>query len=761
MAADHMPVPARIEPALLRLALVREQGGTDTCEPPPEERVEPLVGDAFFELRVDADGACSFVPFHAQDACVSANAGGGLAVREAEESSTRGDPDLDAALVSQLQRTLARGADRSCYAVVLPEAIRAAFPDPFRGSDPIPVESEMRCLRGNAGDAFLRIRGTLKCVDASKVVESALRESEGEYRALVEQVSDGILLMQPGGRLLAVNRAAVDLFGMNETALRATPFAELFHPQDRDEDPDDLRHLASGRTVRSVRRLKRRGVKGWVWLELSARMLNDGRVQATARDISDRVQAEQRIRHLAYYDSLTALPNRERFREQIEAALDRAKRSQRLLALLFLDVDRFKQVNDSMGHSMGDELLVQVADRLRSAVRGGDSVARAAGQHGESTSTAEPIDAGLESPISRLGGDEFTILLQDLDHAQDAARVARRVLHILSRPFIMGDREIFVSASIGIAVWPEDGACAEVLLSSADTAMYDAKNRGGNAYAYYSTSMNVASARRLMLESALRHARDRGELNLLYQPIRDTRTGRVSAAEALLRWTDAHGQSIGPDEFIPVAEETGMIVSIGEWVLRTACVQAAAWNAEGFEPIRISVNVSAAQLQDLGFINVVEQALVDSGLPAEQLELEITETSILDQSPTIVDAVFALTEMGVSFALDDFGTGYSSLSALQRFPIDRIKIDRSFVSGMGERESDEALTSAIVAFARRLDQRVVAEGVETETQARMLVELGCQELQGYLFGRPESAEGFERYLDPAKPASLAHPKGSG
>ncbi len=291
--------------------------------------------------------------------------------------------------------------------------------------------------------------------------------------------------------------------------------------------------------------------------------------------------------------------------------------------------------------------------------------------------------------------------------------------------------------------------------------MYDAKSRGGNTYAYFNASMNVASARRLTFESALRHALEREELHLHYQPIRDTRTGRVSAAEALLRWTDPSGRNVGPDEFIPVAEETGLIVPIGEWVLRTACFQAAAWNAEGFEPIRISVNVSAAQLRDLGFVNVVEQALLDSGLPEQQLELEITESSILDQSPNIVAAVAALTEMGVGFALDDFGTGYSSLSALQRFPIERLKIDRSFVAGIGESESDETLTSAIVAFAQRLDQRVVAEGVETETHARVLTALGCHELQGYLFGRPVPADAFRPFLEPAKPSPLAHPRGSG
>ena len=280
--------------------------------------------------------------------------------------------------------------------------------------------------------------------------------------------------------------------------------------------------------------------------------------------------------------------------------------------------------------------------------------------------------------------------------------------------------------------------------------MYHAKGQGGNGYAYFNATMNATSSRRLGLESALRHALERDELHVEYQPMRDVRSGRVSAAEALVRWTDGDGERIGPDEFIPIAEQTGQIVEIGEWVLRRACAQAAAWRDAGLGRVRISVNVSVVQLRDLGFVNVVEQALVETGLSADQLELEITESSILDESPHVVAAVSALTDLGVAFALDDFGTGYSSLSALQRFPIERLKIDRSFVAGIGDSDSDEALTSAIVALARRLDQRVVAEGVETEEQARVLTALGCDELQGYLFSRPLGAEAFAAFLEEMK-----------
>jgi len=647
--------------------------------------------------------------------------------------------DRDAA-VGHFERAVKTGTDRIQYRLVLPEAGTRW------------VQSAMRCVGSGDGET-IRVYGTMIDITERRAMEDALRTSESQYRALVDQASDGILVFEGSGRILTSNSAALDLFGLTSEALHSKVISELFHPDDVDEDPLALQNLAAGMTLRSVRRLKRQGQNGWVWSELSARRLQDGRIQATARDITARMDAEQRIRNLAYFDSLTSLPNRELFREQIEVALERSKRLGKALALLFLDVDRFKQVNDSLGHSMGDELLRQVADRLRSAIRGSDAVGRT---RNDKTPTHD-----RESPISRLGGDEFTILLKDLEHPQDAARVARRVLHLLSRPFTIGDREIFVGASIGISVWPEDGACSEVLLRSADVAMYHAKRRGGNTYEFFSPTMNATSTRRLTIESGLRHALERDEFELHYQPIRDTRSGQVSAVEALIRWTNSEGDAVRPDEFIPLAEETGQIVSIGEWVLRTACAQAVAWQAAGFDAIRMSVNLSAEQLKDPGIVNVVEQVIYDTGISVADVELEITESSILDESPNIIAAVGALTDMGVRFALDDFGTGYSSLSALQRFPIDRLKIDRSFVSGIGDSQSDEALASAIVALAKRLDQRVVAEGVETEVQARVLSEMGCDELQGYLFSKPLPAADFEAFLRRSEKPEVAGPEGAG
>ncbi|MEM9176368.1 MAG: EAL domain-containing protein [Myxococcota bacterium] len=721
---------------VLRDALARAGAGGGDADATSQEVFADLACDWAFILRVGPDGAWSREWIAGRLPDLPDLVASDL---DPEPWAAYIVPEDRPIVIDQFARTLERGRDHVEYRLDLP-GVGLRF-----------VESTMRAIPDAEEEGAFRVYGAMSDITERHATQEALRKSEAQYRALVEQASDGIVVFDETGRILTSNGAALELFGLSRPALHAKRIVELFHPDDVDEDPLTLRNLASGMTLRSVRRLKRQGSQGWIWSELSARRLADGRVQATARDISARIQAEQKIRHLAYFDALTSLPNRELFREQIESALDRARRGERTLALLFLDVDRFKQVNDSLGHSMGDELLVKVADRLRAAVRGSDSVGRAQRERVERE--------GRGMPISRVGGDEFTILLQDLEHAQDAARVARRVLHALARPFAVQDRELFVGASIGISVWPEDGTEAESLLRSADVAMYHAKGRGGNTYEFFSPEMNATSERRLQLETGLRHALERDQLVLHYQPLRDSRTGRVSAVEALIRWVNDDGEMVRPDEFIPVAEETGLIVPIGEWVLRTACRQLASWRAEGYAPIRMSVNLSVEQLRDLGIGNAVEQVLFDTGLSPADIELEITESCILDQSPNIVAGIGALSALGIGFALDDFGTGYSSLSALQRFPIDRLKIDRSFVSGIGDSDSDEALTSAVVALANRLGLEVVAEGVETEEQARVLTELGCEELQGYLFSKPLPAEACPTFLERAEKPEEADPEG--
>jgi diguanylate cyclase (GGDEF)-like protein len=449
-------------------------------------------------------------------------------------------------------------------------------------------------------------------------------------------------------------------------------------------------------------------------------------------------QSLEKSRVLAYYDSLTGLPSRRLFKDRLAQALLQARRRNRLLATCFLDLDGFKRVNDTLGHSGGDQLLRQVAKRMVKSLRSGDSVARA--------NQDEPEEA-----VSRLGGDEFTFLLKEIPNPQAAADVAWRLLESLRIPFEIDSHEVFATASIGIAVFPFDGNDAETLLKNADTAMYSAKDRGRNNYQFYAESMNTAAKSRLDLERRLRRAVENEELSLHYQPLRDAVSGRLSGAEALLRWNDPERGSVSPAEFIPVAEETGLILQIGEWVLRTACAQVQAWQAQGYQPIRIAVNLSGHQLRQPAILAKVAQALEDTALSPAHLELEITESTIMQDDAVTVAAFKGLDEMGIGLALDDFGTGYSSLSYLRRFPISRVKIDRSFVSGIPGDPDDTALAASIIALAHSLRMKVVGEGVETLEQAEFLRDSGCDELQGFLFSPAVPAEEFVRFLQSEKP----------
>jgi len=448
--------------------------------------------------------------------------------------------------------------------------------------------------------------------------------------------------------------------------------------------------------------------------------------------VIERERANGRIRSLAFYDSLTGLPNRQHFHHELERALEQARRKARPLALLFIDIDRFKKVNDSLGHSVGDGLLREVAVRFRNSLRISDRVARA---HEDS------------DPLSRLGGDEFTVLLPEIHHPQDAALVARRMLGALAEAICVDGNEIPASASIGIAIHPGDGADADSLLRSADAAMYSAKEHGRNAFRFFDASMNASGLRRLHVEGLLRRALDHDGLRLHYQPIWDARSRRIVGAEALLRMAIEGEGPVSPEEFIAVAEESELIVELGEWVLRSACRQTREWTAERSAPFRIAVNLSGRHLSRSGAVALVKRALRETGLRPEQLGIEITESTIMQDDELTNSALARLAGMGVGLALDDFGTGYSSLSYLRRFPLDRVKIDRSFVREIPDNADDGALTAAIIAMAHGLRLDVVAEGVETEAQLRFLTERGCDMVQGYLLGRPMPANAFGRLLD--------------
>jgi len=433
---------------------------------------------------------------------------------------------------------------------------------------------------------------------------------------------------------------------------------------------------------------------------------------------------------LTSFDAVTGLPNRRLFKTRLEQALRHAERDGSLVAAAFIDLDSFKRVNDTWGHAAGDELLRQVGERLVGCLRMGDAVA----------------SPGAQTGLARLGGDEFTLLLTRVSSQDDVGRIARRVLRSLEAPFRVKGREIYVTASLGVAIYPADGEDAGTLLRNADQAMYCAKERGRNNYQFHSGAMNQVMARKAELEERLRYALEQEELLVFYQPVRDARSGELTGAEALLRWRDPE---IGPDlpeELISLAEEIGLISRVGEWVLRTACVQARTWREAGYAPIRIAVNVSGHQIRQASFVDSVVSALEDTEMSPAQLDLEITESTIMQDDEITVGTLHRLHDLGVGLVLDDFGTGYSSLSYLQRFPVTRLKVDRSFIVDLATNRDDAALTEAIIAMAHGLRLGVVAESVENEEQVALLRELGCDELQGYLLGRPMSPEAFERFL---------------
>lgn len=454
--------------------------------------------------------------------------------------------------------------------------------------------------------------------------------------------------------------------------------------------------------------------------------------------LDDLQETSRKVRDLAFYDSTTGLPNRQLLRERLTGALVTARLQERSMGLLTVGLAGLKQVNETLGHRAGDDLLRQVAKRLRLGVRLDDIVSR-------------PGQEAWKPQISQLGGEEFTILLTKISEASDAAVAAQRVLSKLREPFKVEDREIVVTASIGIGVYPQNGQDADTLLRNSSAAMNEARKQGGNLYQFYSEAMNISNSRKLHIQSRLRSAIERDDLTVHYQPIHDAKHHHLKGAEALLRWTDSELGPVGPQEFIQIAERAGLISDIDHWVLSTVCDQICAWQEAGWEPIRMSVNVSASELRDADWVNAVETTLREKGVSPGCLEFEITETMILQNEPKTVAALTKLSQMGVGIALDDFGTGYSSLDHLRRLPICRVKIDRSFVSEISDREEGAALVGGIVALAHGLQLEVVAEGVETQEQANFLRSSGCDELQGYLLGRAVPAAEFERFMTRQKP----------
>lgn len=542
-----------------------------------------------------------------------------------------------------------------------------------------------------------------------------LQSSETRVRAVVDSVDQGILVINEEGIIESFNPAAERIFGYAAANAIGKNIASLIPEPCGGAQANNYRDAEPAAIVGKeceVTGLRKDGSYFPVDLRMSEMRLEERRLFiGTVRDITERKAAEQRILHLATHDVLTNLPNRALLHDRINQAIAQAHRSGSCVAVIFIDLDKFKVVNDSLGHDTGDVLLQAVATKLSMNLREVDTVAR-------------------------QGGDEFIIVVPGLDHPEDAAVIAQKLLVSLSEPFMVKTYELHTGASIGISIYPHDGEDVATLMKNSDTAMYHAKESGRNNYQFFAAQMNVMAAERLLLETSLRHALERDEFLLYYQPIVLCGSGDVVGAEALLRWQQPELGWVSPAKFIPVAEDTGLIGPLGEWVFKTACLQVRAWLDAGYAAPRIAINLSTRQFRQGNLIQVIAQTISEAGIEARHVEVEITESLLMERADEAVSKLQALSDMGIRISIDDFGTGYSSLSYLKRFPIDKLKIDQSFVRDVASDPDDAAIVVAIIAMAHSLDVKVVAEGVETVEQYDFLKQHGCDECQGYYFSRP-------------------------
>lgn len=464
----------------------------------------------------------------------------------------------------------------------------------------------------------------------------------------------------------------------------------------------------------------------------------------TLQDITERTDAQAQIHTLAYFDLVTGLPNRAQLHEQLRIVLKSAIRTEEEFALLFLDLDHFKQVNDTLGHDAGDDLLKQVSERLLSVVRESDTISRPGNAH----------EDGPDHTVARLGGDEFVVLLGRIGRADDAARVAQRIAATISEPYTIGETEVVVTTTIGISVYPADGEDAETLLKHADVAMYHAKEQGRNGYQFYSRGIHEKTLERFSMERELREGIEAGELSLVFQPKIRMSDGQICGAEALVRWNHPTRGQVSPAEFIPLAEETGLILPIGQWVLTEACAQRQRWCDSGLPDFAMAVNCSAVQFTRGDVISDIKSAIITSGLDPRWLEVELTESLLMNDIESGIDSLQLMKSLGIQIAIDDFGTGFSSLSYLKRLPVDKLKVDQSFVRDLVTDSGDAAIVSAIVTLSRNLGLTVVAEGVETPEQFDILHGYGCHEAQGYLISWPLPVAEFEAWLSTYNSSAL-------
>lgn len=558
---------------------------------------------------------------------------------------------------------------------------------------------------------------------ATLEAEVQRRLLQKQYDYLSKYANDMIILTDADYRILEVNDKTLQVLGSGAGSLAGESFDALSIPDGRERLQNDLRLLRhEGAALFEISQQRSDGTVFPV--EVSARTIDfEGQFfnQFICRDITERKEAESRIQSLAYYDSVTSLPNRTLLNDRLDQAVHMAARSEKKVGVLFLDLDNFKNINDTLGHQIGDMLLHSVGQRLLGCVREEDTVAR-------------------------IGGDEFLILLPDLDRGDEARRVAEKVIAAIAKPFLLGTHQIHTTTSIGISLFPEDSREVPDLIKYADSALYEAKSRGRNNYQFFTRELNEQITRASRIEQHLRDAMESEKLNLWYQPQIDARDGKVIGAEALLRWPEGNQEHFSTADVVAVAEERGLITGLGEWTLREACRQCRRWQSKGLRTIPVAVNVSPIQLQQKKFTEMVLDILRETGLDATCLELEITETSIMQKAQAVADLAMRLRDSGVRISIDDFGTGYSSLSYLKHIPIDKIKIDRSFVHDMLDDTEDETITEAIVRLGQSLRLRVIAEGVESRAQMEKLLSLGCHEAQGYLYSQAVSADVFQGFL---------------
>lgn len=577
-------------------------------------------------------------------------------------------------------------------------------------------------------DEIKGIQGFFRDITQRKKTETALWNTEARLQTIFESSVAGIAMLAPDGQFLQANPAFCNFLGYSKDELLQLKITDVTHPDDI-EDTLRRRNIASANRSRSIvcekRYLRKDGSTLWTQLSSTWFFDADGNPIYTVpviQDITRRKEAEAQIRELAYYDCLTKLPNRSLFNDRLEQVLAQAKRHNGNFSLMYLDLDRFKGVNDTLGHAVGDIMLCQTATRLIECLRENDTVAR-------------------------LGGDEFVILLSDYRDEDNLPKIAMKILKRLAEPYDLGIREAFGSTSIGIALYPIDAESPADLLRCADMAMYAAKNSGGNAFRFYSEEMNTQAVARMDLEANLRRALDKGEFFVEYQPQVDLMTNKVAGVEALLRWQHPQLGVIPPARFIPLAEETNLILPLGEWVMQEVFEQRVRWEQEGYLPFRIAINVSGRQFAQTDFVETVKHLLNKTGVNPKLLEFEMTESVVMNDIAATVVTLDALRALGINIAIDDFGTGYSSLSCLKHLPLNRLKIDKSFITELQTNSEDRAIVEATIAMAKKLHLQVTAEGVETEGQYGFVQNRECNEVQGFYFSRPLSAQAIaDRWL---------------